>query len=80
MPVSTGTRLGLRYPWELPTAWPELHGGKLKLTTMLIVVLILALFGALPTWGHSRSWGYGPSGGVGLVLLVLIVLFMTGRI
>jgi hypothetical protein len=50
------------------------------LTTMLIVVLILALFGALPTWGHSRSWGYGPSGGVGLVLLVLIVLFMTGRI
>ena len=50
------------------------------LTTMLIVVLILALLGALPTWGHSRSWGYGPSGGVGLVLLVLIVLFMTGRI
>jgi hypothetical protein len=47
---------------------------------MLIVVLILTLFGALPTWGHSRSWGYGPSGGVGLVLLVLIVLFMTGRI
>jgi len=47
---------------------------------MLIVVLILALFGALPTWGHSRSWGYGPSGGVGLVLLVLIVRFMTGRI
>ena len=50
------------------------------LTTMLIVVLILALLGALPTWGHSRSWGYGPSGGVGLVLLVFIVLFMTGRI
>ena len=47
---------------------------------MLIVVLILALLGALPTWGHSRSWGYGPSGGVGLVLLVFIVLFMTGRI
>ena len=80
MPVSTGTRLGLRYPWELPTTWPELHGGELKLTAMLIVVLILALFGALPTWGHSWSWGYGPSGGVGLVLLVLIVLFMTGRI
>jgi Protein of unknown function (DUF3309) len=50
------------------------------LTTILIVVLILALFGALPTWGHSRSWGYGPSGGVGLLLLVLVVLFMTGRI
>ena len=50
------------------------------LTTILIVVLILALFGTLPTWGHSRSWGYGPSGGLGLVLLILIVLFMTGRI
>jgi hypothetical protein len=50
------------------------------LTTILIVVLILALVGALPTWGHSRSWGYAPSGGVGLVLLILIVLFLTGRI
>jgi len=45
----------------------------------LVVVLILALFGALPTWGHSRSWGYGPSGGLGLVLLILIVLVLTGR-
>ena len=50
------------------------------LTTILLVVLILALFGALPTWGHSRNWGYGPSGGVGVVLLILFVLFMTGRI
>ena len=50
------------------------------LMTILIVVLILGLLGALPTWGHSRSWGYGPSGGVGLVLLVLLVLFLTGRI
>jgi Protein of unknown function (DUF3309) len=54
--------------------------GKPMLTTILIVVLILALLGALPTWGHSRSWGYGPSGGVGLLLLILVVLFMTGRI
>lgn len=50
------------------------------LTTILIVVLILALFGALPRWGHSRSWGYGPSGALGLVALILIVLLMTGRI
>ena len=50
------------------------------LTTILIVVLILALLGALPTWPHSRSWGYAPSGGVGLVLVILIILFMTGRI
>jgi hypothetical protein len=47
---------------------------------ILLVVLILALFGALPTWGHSRNWGYGPSGGVGVVLLSFFVLFMTGRI
>jgi len=50
------------------------------LTTILIVVLVLALFGALPSWGHSRNWGYGPSGGLGLVLLVLIILVLTGRI
>jgi uncharacterized protein DUF3309 len=53
--------------------------GTPMLTTILVVIVILALVGALPTWGHSRSWGYGPSGVVGLVLLVLIVLFMTGR-
>ena len=52
----------------------------MSLTTILIVVLILALLGALPTWPHSRSWGYAPSGGVGLVLVILIILFMTGRI
>ncbi len=51
----------------------------MSLTTILLVVLILALLGALPTWSHSRSWGYGPSGGVGLVLVILIVLFLTGR-
>jgi uncharacterized protein DUF3309 len=54
--------------------------GELMLTTILIVVLVLALFGALPTWGHSRSWGYGPSGGVGLLLVILVILFLTGRI
>jgi len=50
------------------------------ITMILLAVLILALFGTLPTWGHSRNWGYGPSGGVGVVLLILIVLFTTGRI
>ena len=76
MPASTGTRLGLL---SLGVA-EDLTEGQLMFATMLIVVLILALFGALPTWGHSLSWGYDPSGGVGLVQLVLIVLFMTGRI
>ena len=48
--------------------------------TILIVVLVLMLLGALPTWPHSRSWGYYPSGGLGIVLLILVVLLLTGRL
>lgn len=48
--------------------------------TILLVVLMLALLGALPSWRHSRSWGYAPSGGLGLVLLVLVVLMLSGRL
>jgi hypothetical protein len=50
------------------------------LSTILIVILILALVGALPTWGYSRNWGYGPGGGVGLLLIILIVLVASGRL
>lgn len=50
------------------------------LGTILIVVLILMLVGAFPTWNHSRSWGYFPSGGLGLVLLILVVLLIAGRL
>ena len=50
------------------------------LLLILTVVLIVALFGSLPTWPHSREWGYYPSGGVGLVLLVLLILFLMGRL
>ncbi len=52
----------------------------MSLGTILLIVLILMLFGAMPTWSHSRSWGYGPSGGLGLVVIVLIVLLLTGRL
>ncbi len=48
--------------------------------TILIVILILMLVGVLPTWPHSRNWGYYPSGGLGLVLLILIILLLLGRI
>ena len=48
--------------------------------TVLIVLLVLFLVGALPTWNHSRSWGYFPSGGLGLVLVILVVLVLMGRI
>jgi hypothetical protein len=48
--------------------------------TILIVLLILMLVGALPTWPHSRGWGYYPSGGMGLIVVVLVVLLLMGRI
>jgi hypothetical protein len=50
------------------------------LGTVLLIVLVLMLLGALPTWPHSKSWGYYPSGGLGLLLVVLIVLLLLGRI
>lgn len=48
--------------------------------TILLVIIVLMLLGAVPAWPHSRSWGYGPSGGLGLVLLVLVILLLTGRL
>jgi hypothetical protein len=48
--------------------------------TILIVVLVLMLVGALPSWPHSRNWGYAPSGGLGIVALILVVLLLTGRL
>ena len=48
--------------------------------TILIVVVVLMLLGALPNWPHSRNWGYFPSGGLGIVLLILVVLLLTGRL
>ena len=50
------------------------------LGTILIVVLILILIGVIPAWPHARSWGYGPSGIVGVLLIVVIVLFLLGRL
>jgi hypothetical protein len=52
----------------------------MTLGTILLIVLILALVGVVPTWPHSRSWGYGPSGAVGLVVLILLILVLTGRL
>ena len=48
--------------------------------TILLVVLVLMLLGAIPSWPHSRSWGYRPSGGLGLVLLVVVILMLSGRL
>jgi Protein of unknown function (DUF3309) len=52
----------------------------ISISTILIVLLVLMLLGALPTWNHSRNWGYAPSGGLGLIVLVLVVLLVVGRI
>ena len=50
------------------------------MSTILIVILVLVLIGALPSWRHSKGWGYGPSGLLGLIVIVLIVLLLTGRL
>jgi len=50
------------------------------LGTILLIVLILMLVGAIPTWNHSKSWGYAPSGGIGLVVVIVIVLLLMGRL
>jgi len=51
----------------------------MSLGTILLIVLILMLIGAIPTWSHSRAWGYGPSGGLGLIIIVILILLLTGR-
>lgn len=52
----------------------------MTLTTLLIIILILILIGAVPAWPYSRGWGYGPSGIVGVIVIVLLILLLTGRI
>lgn len=52
----------------------------MTLGTILLIVVVLMLIGAVPAWPHSRGWGYGPSGGIGLVLLVLLILLLMGKI
>ena len=52
----------------------------MSLATILLVILVLMLIGVFPSWPHSRSWGYGPSGIVGVVLLIVLVLFLMGRL
>lgn len=52
----------------------------MSLGTILLVVLILMLIGAIPSWPHSKNWGYGPSGGLGFVVIIIIILLLLGRI
>lgn len=52
----------------------------MSLGTILLIIVVLMLLGVIPAWPHSRSWGYGPSGGLGLLLLILLVLLLSGRL
>lgn len=52
----------------------------ISIPTLVLIILLLILVGALPRWGHSRSWGYAPSGGLGLVVVILLILILMGRI
>jgi uncharacterized membrane protein YkgB len=52
----------------------------MSLGTILLIVLVLMLVGAIPTWPHSRSWGYAPSGGLGVIAVIIILLLLTGRL
>jgi hypothetical protein len=52
----------------------------MSIGTILLIILVLALIGVVPAWPHSKSWGYGPSGGIGLIVLVLLILLLMGRL
>ncbi len=52
----------------------------MPVSTILLIILVLMLLGAFPTWPHSKSWGYGPSGGLGTLLVIVIILMLMGRI
>ena len=73
--IYTGSRCRLLYGDLLNN-----QGVPMSVGTILLIVLVLLLIGVLPTWGHSRSCGYGPSGGLGLVLVIVLVLLLMGRI
>src|SRR6186997_533842 len=72
----------------MPTSSPHPSGfprrineeGVMSLGMILLILLVLALVGVIPAWGHSSSWGYGPSGGIGLVLLIVLILLLMGKI
>jgi hypothetical protein len=65
---------------EMPDLGRLIRETAMSLTTILLVILVLMLIGAIPSWPHSRSWGYGPSGAIGTIAIVLVVLILLGRV
>ena len=74
-PPSGGTRVGAR-----KAVAENKKERVMSLGTILLIILFLILVGVLPTWPHARSWGYGPSGIVGVILVIVVVLFLLGRL
>ena len=62
------------------TAAKPIEENPMGIGMILLIILVLALLGVIPTWPHSREWGYGPSGGIGLILLILVILLVLGKI
>jgi len=77
--VHNESRPGLLLSRVLDAAEGSSSEGK-PMLTVLLVILVLMLLGAIPSWPHSRTWGYYPSGGLGLVLLVVVLLMLSGRL
>jgi hypothetical protein len=81
LPAPKRVTEGVAGPVRQGPVGPNLQKGKpMSLGTIVLIVVILMLVGALPTWPHARSWGYGPSGLLGVVLVVVLVLFLMGRL
>jgi hypothetical protein len=65
---------------SLNASWELQRNLEMSIGTILLILLILLLLGAIPSWPHSRNWGYGPSGGLGLIVVILIILVLMGRL
>ncbi len=74
--------MGFQSPKRTQATYPRQktpQGKIMSIGTILLIVLILMLVGSLPSWPHSRSWGYGPSSGIGLIVLIVVILLVLGR-
>jgi len=79
-PVFVSALSGAGHAPTLNQLTHDIEEKPVTLGTILLIVLVLMLIGAIPRWSHSRSWGYGPSGGLGLVLVIVVALLLMGRL
>jgi hypothetical protein len=79
-PRRHGTLRMAAWPWVVSIPAVPLEENLMSLGTILLIVLVLALVGVIPSWPHSRSWGYGPSGVLGFIVLIVVVLLVMGRL